>query len=351
MAFETKKTQKTARAHAFSSAIAMSQPLARYLAYDKMCTMEPRLVFMGTPEFAIPTLERLMTNYDVVGIVTQPDSPAGRGRRLVAPPVKELALAEGIPIFQPKSLRNSEAIEHIRAWAPDVIVVAAFGQILRRPILEIPEFGILNVHASLLPRWRGASPIQGALLAGDSVTGITIMKIDEGMDTGPVLSTCQTEIHPNETAGELENRLAILGAELMIETLPLYLSGALMPVEQPKEGVTSTRPRKKNAEVINWAMPADVLHNHVRAYAPKPGAYTLWNGTRFKVLRTCIVHPEEESVGVPGTVFLWEKKPVVITSDGYLALIQVQIAGKRPMDGGAFARGRMGFVGTTLGFP
>ena len=313
--------------------------------------MEPRIVFMGTPEFAIPTLERLVANYDVVGIVTQPDSPAGRGRQLVASPVKEVALAEGIPVFQPKSLRKTEAVEYIRSWAPDLMVVAAFGQIFRKPVLDIPRCGILNVHASLLPRWRGASPIQGSLLAGDSVTGITIMKIDEGMDTGPVLSSRQTEIHPNETAGELENRLAVLGAELLLDTLPLYLSGNLTPVEQPKEGVTITRPRKKNAEVIDWALPADMMHNHIRAYAPKPGAYTLWDGKRFKVLRTCIVQPEIELAGVPGTVFLWEKKPVVITSDGYLALMQVQMAGKRPMDGGAFVRGRKNFVGTILGSP
>ena len=316
-----------------------------------MCAMEPRIVFMGTPEFAIPTLERLVANYDVVGIVTQPDSPAGRGRQLVASPVKEVALAEGIPVFQPKSLRKTEAVEYIRSWAPDLMVVAAFGQIFRKPVLDIPRCGILNVHASLLPRWRGASPIQGSLLAGDSVTGITIMKIDEGMDTGPVLSSRQTEIHPNETAGELENRLAVLGAELLLDTLPLYLSGNLTPVEQPKEGVTITRPRKKNAEVIDWALPADMMHNHIRAYAPKPGAYTLWDGKRFKVLRTCIVQPEIELAGVPGTVFLWEKKPVVITSDGYLALMQVQMAGKRPMDGGAFVRGRKNFVGTILGSP
>ena len=316
-----------------------------------MCAMEPRIVFMGTPEFAIPTLERLVANYDVVGIVTQPDSPAGRGRQLVASPVKEVALAEGIPVFQPKSLRKTEAVEYIRSWAPDLMVVAAFGQIFRKPVLDIPRCGILNVHASLLPRWRGASPIQGSLLAGDSVTGITIMKIDEGMDTGPVLSSRQTEIHPNETAGELENRLAVLGAELLLDTLPLYLSGNLTPVEQPKEGVTITRPRKKNAEVIDWALPADMIHNHIRAYAPKPGAYTLWDGKRFKVLRTCIVQPEIELAGVPGTVFLWEKKPVVITSDGYLALMQVQMAGKRPMDGGAFVRGRKNFVGTILGSP
>jgi methionyl-tRNA formyltransferase len=222
---------------------------------------------------------------------------------------------------------------------------------LRQPVLDIAPYGILNVHASLLPRWRGASPIQGALLAGDKVTGVTIMQIDAGMDTGPILATQKVDIHPNETAGELESRLAVLGAELLIKTIPPYLSGALEPVPQPEEGITLTWRIKKNAEVINWTLSATEIHNHIRAFAPKPGAFTMWDDKRLKILRTCIVAPEDRPTGIPGTVFLWEKKPVVITSDGYLALTQVQMAGKRPMDGGAFVRGRKDFVGTTLKSP
>ncbi|HQJ11542.1 MAG TPA: methionyl-tRNA formyltransferase, partial [Anaerolineae bacterium] len=191
--------------------------------------MEPRIVFMGTPKFALPTLEKLCDAYPVVGVVTQPDRPAGRGRRCVAPPVKQLAEAEGIPVFQPERLRTIEAIEHLRAWMPDLIVVAAFGQILPPAVLELPRFGALNVHSSLLPRWRGATPIQAALLAGDAVTGVTIMQMDAGLDTGPILAQREIPIYPDETAGELEERLAQLGAELLLEILPAYLSGELQP--------------------------------------------------------------------------------------------------------------------------
>jgi methionyl-tRNA formyltransferase len=180
---------------------------------------------MGTPKFALPTLERLCTHYPVVGVVTQPDRPAGRGRSLVAPPVKESALADGIPVYQPTKLRRVAAIEHIRAWAPDLIVVAAYGQILPATLLEIPRCGSLNVHASLLPRWRGAAPVQAAILAGDTITGVTIMKMDAGLDTGPILAQQEVAIGPEETAGDLENRLADVGADLLIEVLPDYLSG------------------------------------------------------------------------------------------------------------------------------
>ena len=183
--------------------------LAPNARYDKMWGMEPRIVFMGTPDFALPTLERLATRYMVVGVVTQPDRPAGRGRRMAASPVKEFALAEGIPVFQPERLRRIEAVEHIRSWLPDLIVVAAYGQILRPSVLEIPRFGVLNVHASLLPRWRGAAPVQAAILAGDTTTGVTIMKMDPGLDTGPVLATREVAIGDAETAGELEERLRV----------------------------------------------------------------------------------------------------------------------------------------------
>ncbi|MGC9357299.1 MAG: methionyl-tRNA formyltransferase, partial [Anaerolineae bacterium] len=182
--------------------------------------MESRIVFMGTPEFALPTLELLCTNYPVVGVVTQPDRPAGRGRQLEMPPVKQLALAEGIPVYQPKRLRNLEAVEKVRSWSPDLIVVAAFGQILPGSVLDIPRCGVLNIHPSLLPRWRGAAPVQAAILAGDPITGVTVMKMDEGLDTGPIVAQSKVSIGPMETAGELEERLAQLGAELLIEILP-----------------------------------------------------------------------------------------------------------------------------------
>ncbi len=312
-------------------------------------SVETRIVFMGTPEFALPTLERLIERYPVVGVVTQPDRPAGRGRRVEMPPVKEVALAEGIPVFQPQRLRNVEAVEHIRAWSPDVAIVAAYGQILPSEVLETPPHGVLNVHASLLPRWRGAAPIQGALLAGDDVTGVTIMKLDEGLDTGPILAMRETPIGPEETAGELEDRLARLGADLLMEILPAYLEGALEPRPQPEEGVTVTRRLRKSQARIDWSQSAEHLHNHIRAFSPSPGAYTFWDGVRFKVLRSRVVHPADPPEAEPGTVFLSDDMPAVVTGSGCLALVRVQMAGKRPMDGDAFVRGRQDFVGTVLG--
>jgi methionyl-tRNA formyltransferase len=304
---------------------------------------------MGTPEFALPTLERLVERYSVVGVVTQPDRPAGRGQHLVMSPVKEMALAEGIPVFQPTRLRNVEAIEHIRSWSPDVAVVAAYGQILSPAVLEIPRFGVLNVHASLLPRWRGAAPIQGALLAGDPVTGVTIMKLDAGIDTGPLLAKRETPVDSDETAGELEERLAHLGADLLVGVLPAYLAGTLKPEPQPEEGVTLTRLIGKAQVAVDWSQTAEVLHNHIRAFSPDPGAFTYWEDTRVKLLRSKRIYPDFAVEGEPGTVFLWEGMPGVVAGSGYLALIHLQMAGKRPMDGGTFVRGRQDFVGTVLG--
>ncbi len=309
---------------------------------------------MGTPEFALPTLERLADRYPVVGVVTQPDRPAGRGRKLVASPVKEFALAEGIPIFQPARLRrNLEAVEHIRAWSPDVIIVAAYGLILPPDVLEIPPFGVLNVHASLLPRWRGASPVQAAILAGDPVTGVTIMKMDEGLDTGPILATRETSIGPEETAGELEARLAVMGAELLMEILPDYLDGKLVPRPQPTEGITKTYRLPKEAARIDWTAPAIQVARHVRAFAPKPGAYTTWNGRRFKVFLARPLPPDDADIpqAPPGTTFLWRGLPAVVTGEGAVVLSQVQMAGKRPMSGEQFVRGRRDFVGAVLGSP
>ncbi len=304
---------------------------------------------MGTPEFALPTLEKLATHYSLVGVVTQPDRPAGRGRRLTASPVKEFALAEGIPVFQPERLRGVEAIEHLRAWVPDLIVVAAYGQILRPAVLEIPRFGVLNVHASLLPRWRGAAPVQAAILAGDTITGVTIMKMDEGLDTGPILAQREVPIAPGETGGALEARLAEIGAQLLLEVLPDYLSGRLQPQPQPAEGVTITHRLSAEAAGIDWTRPAVELERHVRAFAPTPGAFTDWNGVRLKVLQSEVLAADEIAPAAPGTVFLWHKSPAVMTGEGALVLVQVQVAGKRPMNGELFVRGRKDILGAVLG--
>ena len=321
-------------------------------AYDKIALVEPRIVFMGTPKFALPTLEKLCDAYPVVGVVTQPDRPAGRGRHCVAPPVKQLAEAEGIPVFQPERLRAIEALEHVRGWMPDLIVVAAFGQILPAAVLEHPRFGALNIHSSLLPRWRGATPVQAALLAGDTVTGVTVMQMDEGVDTGPILAQRKTAILENETAGELEERLAQLGAELLLDTLPAYLRGELQPRPQPQEGITLTRRLRKEAGALDWQQSALTLERQIRAFSPDPGAFSLWGEERLKILKAQAL-PEETPMPQtdPGTVFKWESMPAVVTSSGALVLLQLQMAGKRPMSGDAFLRGKNAVLGSRLTAP
>lgn len=307
---------------------------------------------MGTPKFALPTLEKLCDAYPVVGVVTQPDRPAGRGRYCVAPPVKQLAEAEGIPVFQPERLRAIEALEHVRGWMPDLIIVAAFGQILPAAILEHPRFGALNIHSSLLPRWRGATPVQAALLAGDAVTGVTVMQMDEGVDTGPILAQRETAILENETAGELEERLAQLGAELLLDTLPAYLRGELQPWPQPQEGMTLTRRLHKEASALDWQQPALTLERQIRAFSPDPGAFTLWGEERLKILKAQAL-PEETPMpqADPGIVFKWESMPAVVTGSGALVLLQLQMAGKRPMSGDAFLRGKNAVLGSRLTAP
>lgn len=269
---------------------------------------------------------------------------------MVASPVKEFALAEGIPVFQPERLRRVEAVERVRAWAPDVIVVAAYGQILRPSILGIPRLGALNVHASLLPRWRGAAPVQAALLAGDTVTGVTIMKLDEGMDTGPIVAKRDVPILPGETGGELEARLAEIGAQLLLEVLPDYVAGLVQPQPQPQEGVTLAPRISTEAAGIDWTCSAATLERHVRAFAPAPGAFTTLHGTRLKVLQGEAIAYSDDGADVilPGTVFPWDKFPAVVTGEGALVLLQVQMAGKRPMNGDAFVRGRKDLLGAVL---
>ncbi len=297
---------------------------------------QPRIVFMGSPEFAVPTLRALVAQYPVVGVVTQPDRPAGRGRKLTPPPVKVVAQELGLPIMQPRRLKAPEAFEQLQAWAPDLIVVAAYGQILRPNVLQLPRYGCINVHASLLPRWRGASPIQHAILAGDQETGITIMIMDEGLDTGPILSQRAIPIAPDDTGATLSAKLAVLGAELLLETLPDYLSGALRPQPQPEDGVTYAPLLKKEDGRLDFTEPAEALARRVRAFDPWPGTFTEWQGAPLKVLRAEAV--DAPSPG-PGRRLVWQGFPAVGTGQGVLVLREVQPAGKRPMSGDAFLRG------------
>jgi methionyl-tRNA formyltransferase len=300
--------------------------------------MIPRIVFMGSPAFALPTLRALAEQYQIVGVVTQPDRPAGRGRALTSPPVKRLALELGLPVIQPRRLREPEAMEQIRGWQPDLIVVAAFGQILRPEVLDLPEYGCINVHASLLPRWRGAAPIQAALLHGDAESGVTIMKMDPGVDTGPILSQRAAPILTEDTAETLSARLAELGTALLIETLPPYLSGSLLPRPQPESGATYAPLLKKEDGALDFTQPAEALARKVRAFNPWPGAYTLWNGEMLKIHAA---HPAPAGAGTlpPGSTAVVEGRPALAASTGLLVLDEVQPAGKKPMPGEVFLHG------------
>lgn len=306
-----------------------------------------RIVFMGSPDFARPTLKALADNYQVVGVVAQRDRPAGRGRQLTPPPVKELALELGLPVYQPTSLRKAEALEQLHVWAPDVIVTAASGFILTAEALALPSQGTLNVHASLLPRWRGAAPIQAAILAGDAETGITIMMTDEGLDTGPILSQRAISIGPQDTATTLHERLARLGADLLLDTLPRWLSGELKPRPQSETDVTLAPPIDKQDGLIDWSWPAAHIDRQVRAYTPWPSAYTFWTGRRL-VVRGATPLPAQHVSGQPGLVVTIHGHIAVVTGEGLLRLDQVQLASKKAMSADAFARGHSGFVGSQL---
>ncbi len=297
--------------------------------------MSLRLVFMGSPEFALPALRDLAQSYDVIGVVTQPDRASGRGRGVKAPPVKTLALELDLPIVQPEKLREPSAIQQLRVWNPEIIVVAAFGQILRKDVLDLPPYGCINVHASLLPRWRGAAPINAAILAGDEETGVTIMKMDAGLDTGPMLTQKSIRLTRDDTAGSVATTLSQLGADLLIETLPDYISGKLIPRPQPEEGVTYAPLLKKEDGLLDFSRPAVELERRVRAVNPWPGAYMDFDGTVLKVHRA---HIEAGNVEV-GMRLVHGRQAAVGVGGGILVLDEVQPPGKKPMTGKAFVSG------------
>ena len=297
---------------------------------------------MGSPEFAVPALQALVTHdgdrgyiYRIVGVVTQPDRPAGRGHNVVPPAVKTAALELGLPVLQPEKLRLPEAMAQLRTWSPDLIVVSAFGQILRQEVLDLPKFGCVNIHGSILPRWRGAAPVQAAILAGDQETGITIMKMDAGIDTGPILSQRYLPIDPAETSGSLFAKLAPLGANLLIDTLPRYLSGEIQPIPQPEEGATYCKMLKKEEGLLDFTHPAAELERRVRAFTPWPGAYLLYNGNPLKVEKAS-TKPGTTS---PGDHQVVQGKPAIGTADGLFILEEVKPAGKKSMPGKAFLAG------------
>ena len=315
-----------------------------------------RIVFLGTPAFAVPSLRSLheqvaSRGWQVVGVGTQPDRPAGRGKQLAQSPVKQFAIEHGLPVLQPASLRKDpaavEAVEALAALAPDLIVVAAYGLILPRSVLALPTYGCINVHASLLPAYRGASPITAAILDGRSETGVTIMLMDEGMDTGPALQQTTEPILASDTTASLAARLAEAGAALLVETLPRWLAGDIAAIPQgelPGE-VSMCRLIKKEDGQIDWNRPAAHIERMVRAYTPWPATYSTWRGEIFKVLAAEVVSGRAEA----GRITATPQGPAVGTGDGLLLLKSVQAAGKKAMPAAAFANGAVGFVGGRLG--
>lgn len=300
------------------------------------------IVFMGSPDFSVPVLRALAANYPIVGVVTQPDRPAGRGMTLTPPPVKVVANELGIPYIQPQKLREPEAFQQLKDWNPDLIVVAAFGQILRPELLELPRYGCINVHASLLPRHRGAAPIQAAILAGDAETGITIMKMDAGLDTGPLLSRRAIPIGPEDTGGSMFEKLAQLGSELLLETIPDYISGKIMPQPQPETGSTYAPMLKKEDGLLDFTRPAAELERKIRAFHPWPGAFLLLDGAPFKIHHAHVVATRGTE---PGKRVVVAALPAVETTDGLIVFDELQPAGKKPMPGKAFLAGARNWAG------
>ncbi|WP_035452884.1 methionyl-tRNA formyltransferase [Alicyclobacillus herbarius] len=310
-----------------------------------------RVVFFGTPQFAVPSLLALVrAGHDVSLVITQPDRPVGRKRVLTSPAVKQTALELGLRILQPERVRAEEVLQQVAACAPDVLVTAAYGQILPERLLALARMGCLNVHASLLPRWRGAAPLQRAMMAGDTKTGVTLMEMVKELDAGPIVAVRETAIGENETWGALEARIAQLGAELLVEVLPRYLAGAIQPMAQPSEGVTYAERIVRRDEWIDWNQPAWSVHNRIRALSPAPGATCTWNGRPFKVLETR--WPIESCMtgdGEPGDVRVVAGTVSVRCADGWLTLLCVQPAGKRTMAAVDWVRGAGAKVHLTAG--
>ena len=306
-----------------------------------------KIVFMGTPEFAVNSLLALIQHHEVVGVVTQPDRPAGRGNEVKMSPIKQVALEHHIPVFQPEKIRKPEAIDQLAQWNADAYVVAAFGQILPQRLLDIPHFGSINVHASLLPRWRGAAPIQACIRAGDSETGITIMKMDAGLDTGPMLMHRAIPIASDETGQSLHDKLAQLGAELLIEALPSYFSGEISPIPQPETGITLAPQIQKEEGHIQWSDRAIVIERLMRAFTPWPGTYTFWEGKQLKIHAG---HIGDGHAPIGRVMVVGEHHRIAIgTSDGLFYPTEVQLEGKKRVSITDFIRGYTSFAGAILG--
>ena len=298
-----------------------------------------KIIFMGTPDFSVGTLEALVeAGHEVVLAVTQPDKPKGRGKEMQFTPVKECAMKHGIPVFQPRRVREPECIEELRKYEADVMVVVAFGQILPKEILEMTEYGCINVHASLLPKYRGAAPIQWAIIDGEEVTGVTTMQMDEGLDTGDMLLKTIIPIEAKETGGSLFDKLAEAGAKLCVETLDGLVAKTIVPEAQGETPTAYAKQIKKELGDIDWTWDGKAIERLIRGLTPWPSAYSNWNGKQMKIWDAEITDGNTEET--PGTIVKVEKDAFYVqTGNGLLKVCELQIPGKKRMDAGAFLRG------------
>ncbi|ANY72032.1 methionyl-tRNA formyltransferase [Paenibacillus ihbetae] len=310
------------------------------------------IVFMGTPAFAVPSLEMLIEEgYNVVAVVTQPDRPQGRKKVLTPTPVKEAALRHGIPVLQPQRLWNPEAVAELAEYKPDLIVTAAYGQILPKSVLDMPPLGCLNVHGSLLPAYRGGAPIQRSIINGEKVTGITLMYMAEGLDTGDMIAKVEVPIEDDDTAGTMFDKLSLAGARLLKEQLPVLVQGKVAAEAQDESEATYAPNLTREDEKIDWTKTSRQIYDQIRGLVPYSGGFTLWDGDVFKVW--ACAKPEKSDQGKgdaePGTVLeVGESGIVVKTGDGVLTLLTVQPSGKKAMDAAQFSRGTSLVPGTVL---
>ena len=308
-----------------------------------------RVAFAGTPDFALPALEALLKLHQVVGVLTQPDRPSGRGRRLTASPVKALAEAHHLPLQQPASLREAAPLAELAAWKPEVLIVVAYGLILPRAVLELPRHGCLNIHASILPRWRGAAPVQRAILAGDPATGVTIMQMDEGLDTGPMLLTREIVIGPRDTGGSLHAALAALGAAALLEALEGLASGQLSSQPQPGEGVTYAAKVEKSEARIDWGRDAAAIERQVRAFNPWPIAETMLGGERLRIHSAENMSVKDNKTSKYGVIVsVSDGIMLVQCGQGLLGIQKVQKPGGRVLQVSELAH-NLDLVGRRLG--
>jgi methionyl-tRNA formyltransferase len=298
-----------------------------------------RLVFLGTPQFAVPTLEAVASaGHQVLEVVTQPDRPAGRGQQLAASPVKQVALRLGLPVYQPERVKHPEVAARLAALGPAVMVVVGYGQIIPQTVIDIPPLGIINVHASLLPRYRGAAPVQWAIARGETRTGVTTMRIDAGLDTGDILLQRETPIGEEETAAELGQRLATLGAALLVETLAGLESGAIVPRQQDSSQATYAPLLKKEDGLIGWRLTAREIHNRVRGFLPWPGGYTSLRGQLLHIWKA---RPASGAAGEPGTLLPTQGRLLVACGEGSsLEVLELQLEGRKRLAATAFLSGQ-----------